>query len=450
MPAGFDLYTFDDVMVASPSTATTYVVSGIPSAPVVGTVYTVAVILANGVAGTTLTVTFGALSGITWGGAVTIAATATYGTTTVTFTTAGTYTPTVSHGGGSTISGNPTLSSVTAAAIPYTAASNVRLGTNRGDGTIGTLVVPPVSTVLTTETFDNGTTGTVVLPTAAQVLTTATFGPASATAGIVVLPAAGQVESGIPFGPSSGLMGTYTGAGVPATSYTISGIPSAPVVGVSYTVAVLLNGYASESGVITPTPASGITYGSALSIAANGTGGTITVDFTATGTYTPAFTHTGLGFGGDPTLSAVTTSAGSGGSSVTDSSIQADVAAAMIALGYTGARANKLDALDVAISTRSTFAGGAVAEVLAPVTVGTNNDKVGYALSASGLDPIAVEPGVNARQALSPILAASAGVIGGAGTGAIIIKGGNSSITRIVATTDNAGNRSAITLNLPD
>jgi hypothetical protein len=105
--------------------------------------------------------------------------------------------------------------------------------------------------------------------------------------------------------------------------------------------------------------------------------------------------------------------------------------------------------LDARVSTRSTYAGGAVSAVSAPVTVGTNNDKVGYTLASSGLDAIQVESGINARQALSPILAVSAGVIAGAGTGVIVIKGGNSSTTRIMAATDNAGNRSSVTLTLP-
>ena len=105
--------------------------------------------------------------------------------------------------------------------------------------------------------------------------------------------------------------------------------------------------------------------------------------------------------------------------------------------------------LDAKVSTRSTYAGGVVASVAAPVTVGTNNDKAGYTLAPSGLDAIQVESGVNARQSLSPILAASAGVIAGAGTGVIVIKGGNTSTTRITATTDNAGNRSSVTLTLP-
>jgi hypothetical protein len=105
--------------------------------------------------------------------------------------------------------------------------------------------------------------------------------------------------------------------------------------------------------------------------------------------------------------------------------------------------------LDANISTRSTFAGGAVASVSAPVTVGTNNDKSGYVLSADGLDGITIEAGINLRQALSPILAASAGVVTGSGSGIIQIKGGNSPTTRITATTDPNGNRSAVTLTLP-
>jgi hypothetical protein len=100
-------------------------------------------------------------------------------------------------------------------------------------------------------------------------------------------------------------------------------------------------------------------------------------------------------------------------------------------------------------SDSTVIPGGAVASVNAPVTVGTNNDKAGYALAPAGLDAITVETGVNARQALSPILAASAGVLLGAGTGTIVIKGGNVAVTRIIANTDNAGNRTAVTLSLP-
>jgi hypothetical protein len=71
-------------------------------------------------------------------------------------------------------------------------------------------------------------------------------------------------------------------------------------------------------------------------------------------------------------------------------------------------------------------------------------------LSPLGLDAVQVETGVNARQALSPILAACAGVASGLGSGTVTFKAGNApATTRIVATTDTAGDRTAVTLTLP-
>jgi hypothetical protein len=105
--------------------------------------------------------------------------------------------------------------------------------------------------------------------------------------------------------------------------------------------------------------------------------------------------------------------------------------------------------LDATISSRSTYSGGVVAGVTTPVTIGFNNDKSGYTLSPAGLDSISIETGVNARQALSPILAASAGTLSGAGTGTIVIRGGNVSATRITATSDSSGNRTSVILALP-
>lgn len=118
---------------------------------------------------------------------------------------------------------------------------------------------------------------------------------------------------------------------------------------------------------------------------------------------------------------------------------------------YTSGQAGNIvgNNLNAAVSTRSTYSGGAVASVTAPVTVGTNSDKTGYALSSAGLDSIVVETSVNPRQALSAILSACAGVLSGAGTGTIVIEGGNVVTTRITATTDSSGNRSAVTLSLP-
>jgi hypothetical protein len=49
----------------------------------------------------------------------------------------------------------------------------------------------------------------------------------------------------------------------------------------------------------------------------------------------------------------------------------------------------ELGRIDQTISSRSTFAGGAVASVTAPVTVGTNNDKLGYSLTSAERTAIA-------------------------------------------------------------
>lgn len=123
---------------------------------------------------------------------------------------------------------------------------------------------------------------------------------------------------------------------------------------------------------------------------------------------------------------------------------------AMTSMGTAGSVGQLVkDNIDAKISSRSTFAGGAVQSVTQPVTVGTNQDKAGYLLGAAGLDSIVVETGVNARQALVPILAATSGVISGSTTGQITIKGGNTSTTRILATTDNLGNRTSVVLTLP-
>lgn len=102
----------------------------------------------------------------------------------------------------------------------------------------------------------------------------------------------------------------------------------------------------------------------------------------------------------------------------------------------TSTRAGYLDNLtnlDAAVSSRSTFD---------PTATGVH-------LTSAGLDLVVIESGINARQAMSAIMASAAGVLSGADTGSIVIKGGGVATTRITATTDSSGNRSAITLNLP-
>lgn len=91
----------------------------------------------------------------------------------------------------------------------------------------------------------------------------------------------------------------------------------------------------------------------------------------------------------------------------------------------------------------------AVASVSGSVTVGTNSDKTGYALSSSGVDAITVETGLNLRQAVAITVAAEAGKVSGAGTGTISITGAGVNTTRIVATVDASGDRTALTLTPP-
>jgi hypothetical protein len=70
-------------------------------------------------------------------------------------------------------------------------------------------------------------------------------------------------------------------------------------------------------------------------------------------------------------------------------------------------------------------------------------------LSSNGLDSVVVETGLNARQSLSIISSAVAGVLAGGGTTSVTINGAGVGTVRITATTDLSGNRSAVTLTPP-
>jgi len=84
------------------------------------------------------------------------------------------------------------------------------------------------------------------------------------------------------------------------------------------------------------------------------------------------------------------------------------------------------------------------------MTARTVTDKSGYILANSGLDLIAIESGMNLRQAQAIIAAAAGGQLSGAGTATIVIDGANASgVNRVSATVDGSGNRTAVTLNLP-
>lgn len=87
-------------------------------------------------------------------------------------------------------------------------------------------------------------------------------------------------------------------------------------------------------------------------------------------------------------------------------------------------------------------------------TNGTGSGQIslttGYVtVAAAGLDPVVVETGLNARQALSVIASSTAGVLSGGGTSTIVIKGAGVATTRITATVDVNNNRTAITLAPP-
>jgi hypothetical protein len=71
-------------------------------------------------------------------------------------------------------------------------------------------------------------------------------------------------------------------------------------------------------------------------------------------------------------------------------------------------------------------------------------------LQADGIDQIVVETGVNARQCLSALGAALAGVLAGVGTGSITFEAiGNPGTVRITCVNDLLGNRNTVVLNLP-
>jgi hypothetical protein len=65
------------------------------------------------------------------------------------------------------------------------------------------------------------------------------------------------------------------------------------------------------------------------------------------------------------------------------------------------------------------------------------------------VDLVVEESGINLRQAIALIGAATCGKVSGAATSTITIKNMDGTTTRIVATVDSDGNRSAVTLSAP-
>ncbi len=93
---------------------------------------------------------------------------------------------------------------------------------------------------------------------------------------------------------------------------------------------------------------------------------------------------------------------------------------------------------------------GAVGSVTAGVTVTTNNDKTGYALSAAGIDAILDDTigdgSITMRQALRVLIASQAGKTSGGATTTFTIRNVADSANVIVATVDSSGNRTAVTV----
>ena len=141
--------------------------------------------------------------------------------------------------------------------------------------------------------------------------------------------------------------------------------------------------------------------------------------------------------------------------------------------GLTALGDTRIANLDAAVSTRSTYAGGAVASVTAPVTVGTNSDKTGYALTAAydlaktasqAGDAMALTSGERttltavvwayviegthtAVQYMRLMASALLAKLSGAATATNTFRDVDDTKNRITATVDADGNRSAVTLD---
>ena len=141
----------------------------------------------------------------------------------------------------------------------YTAAANVRSGTDRGDGTLGTLVVPAASSVLVGTSFDNGTAGLVTLPAIGKVRQGYTYGPSLGLTGTDVSPAQSTVETGTGYGAGgtefTGSFAGSGGSGDPAAiaAAVVAAMATAPVGSVSN-----LSGVPLSDGTVTSAASSSL------------------------------------------------------------------------------------------------------------------------------------------------------------------------------------------------
>lgn len=104
---------------------------------------------------------------------------------------------------------------------------------------------------------------------------------------------------------------------------------------------------------------------------------------------------------------------------------------------------------DAAWLTATGFSTHAAADVWA-VGARALTDKAGFELSTGGVDAVwdeVVEGGLTARQLVKVMAAALAGKAAGGGTTTVTVTGVDGVTTRITATVDANGNRSAVTIN---
>jgi hypothetical protein len=127
----------------------------------------------------------------------------------------------------------------------------------------------------------------------------------------------------------------------------------------------------------------------------------------------------------------------------------ASYTAPLDAAGVRSAVGLATDNLDTQLSAIDTVVDSILDDTGTAGVVVASGSKTGYSLAAAGLDAIVVETGLNARQALAVNAAALAGVLSGAATTTVTVKGAGVATTRITATVDADGNRSAVTLALP-
>lgn len=93
-------------------------------------------------------------------------------------------------------------------------------------------------------------------------------------------------------------------------------------------------------------------------------------------------------------------------------------------------------------------AGAVVTSGTSTGQIDVSGGKVGVA--SDGMDAVAVEAGLNLRQAIAIIASACAGVLAGAATTSITIAAaGVPGTNRVTATCDSSGNRTAVSLSPP-